>query len=52
MSSSVYAVKEGPRPGCYLSKEKALEANPDGEVLEFASYKEARRAVRFSRSTS
>ena len=44
MSSIVYAVKEGPRPGCYLSKEKALEANPGCEVVEFDSYKKARRA--------
>ena len=52
MSSIVYAVKEGPRPGCYLSKEKALEANPGGEVVEFDSYKKARRAVRLISSLS
>ena len=52
MSSIVYAVKGGPRPGCYLSKEKALEANPGGEVMEFDSYKKARRAVRLISSLS
>ena len=52
MSSIVYAVKEGPRPGCYLSKEKALEANPGCEVVEFDSYKKARRAVRLISSLS
>ena len=45
--STVFAVKEGPRPGCYLSREKAMEANPGvEEILEFDSYKQARRAVR------